>query len=498
LAAKLVLRQTAQAGEPDVLDSSEAGSAVIRGGAVRTVGFAVGLGVSVVSSAVLLRYLGPSSFAHYITIVSLVTLAAGITDAGLSAIGVRELSTLEPVAARRLFGNLFGIRMLLSALGVVIAVCFALLAYSPTLVIGALVAGAAVLLQTSQDTFAIPLQAQLRFGLVTGVDAVRQTVTAIAIVALVVIGAPLTPFWAAAAAGGLMATVAAALLVRRTVPLVPALDRKVWGPLLRDTLPYAMAAAVGAIYYRVAILVMSLVASTTQTGYFGASFRVVEVLLVVPQILVGATFPLVARAARDDTHRLNYALGRMLDVCLLGGLAVGLGVVAGAPFIIKVIAGPKFAPAAGVLRIQGLALVGSFVAAVFSYGLLALHRYRATLVVNVSVLALSAVLTGVLAAADGAHGAAVSVVVVELVYVVMLGLAVRRTGTRPRVAAVVAPRALLAAGLGALALLPPNLPDVLRPVIALCIYGGVLLALGAVPDEVLEEVRGLRRRRAVS
>jgi O-antigen/teichoic acid export membrane protein len=478
----------------DLLDTPAAGQAAIRGGALRLAGYAAGIGLSIGSSALLFRHLGLASSGHYVAIVALVSLAGGITDAGLSGIGVRELSTLAPSAAKRLFRNLFGVRMLLSAAGVIVAICFALLGYSSMLVIGTLIAGGGVLMQTSQDTFAIPLQAQLRFGWVTAVDLTRQIVTAAGIVLLVLLGAPLLPFWASAAVGGLVASAAAAVLVRRSMPLAPAFERAVWMPLLRDTLPYALAAAVGAIYYRLAILIMSLVANSHQLGYFGASFRVTEVLVVIPQLLVGASFPIFARAARDDRERFDYAIGRMLDVCFLLGLTACLGLLTGAPFIISVIAGAKFAPAGPVLQIQGLALLASFVAAVFGYGLLGMHRYRATLVINLSVLVIGGVLIGILASRDGARGAATAVVIVEALYALMLGGAVWHAGARPRVAWTVIPRALLAAGLGALVLVPAHLPGIVRPIAALAIYGVVLVVLRAIPQEILEQVPGLQGR----
>jgi O-antigen/teichoic acid export membrane protein len=423
-----------------------------------------------------------------------VTLAGGITDAGLSSIGVRELSTLAVESGQRLFRNLFGVRMVLSAGGVLVALGFALLGYSTTLVLGTLIAGAGILTQTSQDTFTIPLQAQLRFGWVTAVDTVRQVVTAGGIVVLVLLGAPLLPFWAMAFAGGLAATCVGAVLVRHSTPLIPAFERDLWLPLLRDALPYALAAAVGAIYYRIAILIVSLVSSTHQLDYFGASFRVIEVLILIPQLLVGASFPIFARAARDDRERFNYAVGRMLDVCLLLGLTVCLGLITGAPFIIHVIAGSRFDPAIAVLRIQSVALIGSFLGATFAYGLLGLHRYRSTLVVNIAALSISGVLTTVLASNAGATGAATSVAIVEGLYALMLAYAMWRAGARPQINLSSVPRALLAAGLGMLVLLPPGLPDVVRPLLALAVYGAALLALGAVPRELIEQVAVLRRR----
>ena len=49
--------------------------------------------------------------------------------------------------------------------------------------------------------------------------------------------------------------------------------------LLREVLPFAAATVVAAVYFRASLIVLGLVSSEAQTGYFGAAFRVTEVLL---------------------------------------------------------------------------------------------------------------------------------------------------------------------------------------------------------------------------
>ena len=481
----------------DLLDTDAAGGVAIRGGALRVAGYAVGVGVSVLSSALLLRHLGVAATGEYVTVLSLVSLTAGVTEAGLAAIGVRELSTLADGAAQSFFRGLCGLRLACIAVGALAAVAFALLSgYSSELVIGTVLAGVGFVVGTVQISYSLPLLAKLRLGWVTAVEVLKQLASTVVVVALVVAGAPLLPFWAAAIPAGLLATVLAAILIRRSMPLLPAFDRAVWALLLRRTLSYSMAAAVGVVYFRLAILIMSHVASGQQTGYYGASFRIIEVLFVVPQMLVSSTLPIFARAARDDRQRLDYALGRTFHVCLLVGLAVGLALITGASAIIGVIAGPRFAPAADVLRIQGAALIATFMGAVLGYALLSLGRYREVLLINLGALILSGVLTGVLASTNGAIGAACATTAVEVLYTGALAVAVIRTGARPLVSLTAIPRAMLAALLGALVALLPSVPGVLEPIVALTLYCAALLALGAVPRELLEQLPLLRPRRA--
>jgi O-antigen/teichoic acid export membrane protein len=481
---------------PDLLDTSDAGAAAIRGGVLRTLGYVVGVGVSVVSSALLLRHLGVVATGDYVTVLSLVTLTCGAIDTGLAAIGVRELSTLAPSQEQSFFRSLAGLRLVCISAGVLLALAFAVLSgYSSTLVLGTLLAGGGFVLLTSQTSYSLPLLARLRLRAVTATEVLRQIGTAVAIVVLVLVGAPLLPFWAATIPAGVAATLLGAFLVRRSMPLLPAFDRAVWAALLRRTLPYSMAAAVGVVYLRLAILIMSHVTSGQQTGYYGASFRIIEVLFVVPQLMVGSTLPIFSRAARDDRARLNYALGRTFDACLLLGVAVGLSLLTGASFIISVVAGPDFAPSAAVLRIQGVALIATFVGASLGYALLSLERYREVLLINLAVLLLSGGLTGVLASRFGAVGAASATTVVEVLYTGILAVAVLRAGVRPRVSLGGAYRAAAVALLGAaLALAPPDLPSVVRPVLAMAIYCAGLLVVRAVPRELLDQISQLGAR----
>jgi O-antigen/teichoic acid export membrane protein len=479
---------------PDLLDTPDAGAAAIRGGALRIAGYVVGVGASVISSALLLRHLGVKATGRYVTVLSLVALVGGVTETGLAAMGVRELSTLPPGRAQSFFRSLAGLRLVCILVGILAAVAIALLSsYSSTLVFGTMLAGGGFVLMTTQTTYSIPLMTRLRLDWVTAIELVRQIGMSAVIVVLVLVGAPLLPFWAAAIPGGVLATALGALLIHRSMPLRPAFDLAIWRPLLRRTLPYSLAAAVGAVYFRLAILIMSHVAGGQQTGYFGASFRIIEVLFYVPQLIVGSSLPIFARAARDDRDRLNYALGRTFDVCLLLGLAVGLALITGATFIIDVIAGPKFAPSAGVLRIQGFALIATFIGALLGYALLSLGRYREVLLINLAVLVMSGVLTAVLASMYGAVGAAGATTVVEVLYTGMLATAVLRTGARPRISLAGMSRAVLSALIGGLALVPPHLPAVVRPVLALSVYCACLLVLGAVPREILDQIPRPRR-----
>src|SRR5262245_10817474 len=95
------------------LDSKDAGGAAIRGSALRAGGYLLGVGLTVGSAALLFRHLGVDDGGRYVTVLSLVAIVGGITDLGLSAIGVRELAIREGHERERLLSNLVGLRIAL-------------------------------------------------------------------------------------------------------------------------------------------------------------------------------------------------------------------------------------------------------------------------------------------------------------------------------------------------------------------------------------------------
>ncbi len=479
--------------EPDVLDSSRAGALVLRGGVWRISGYAIGTLVSLAGVALVTRHLGVARYGQYQTVLSLITVVGAVTDAGMATLGLREYSQYSGEARDRMMATLLGLRLALTTLGILIALAIGALAgYDAQLELGVLLAGAGLALQVAQTTLAIPLNAGLRIAAVSIMDLARQLLTVAGFVILVIAGGGVAAFLAVPIPVGLVLVAACAWLVRGTIPLTPSLRPREWAKLLRATAAFAAATAAGSVYVFTAMILTSFVTSAEQTGYFAASFRVITVAAAVPGMLVTIAFPVLSRAARDDHERLAYALQRLFDASVLLGAATVLGLVTGAPLIIRIMAGPTFAPAAGVLQIQAFALFASFLLVTWGFGLLALHRHRPLLVANLAALAVSLSLVPVLAAAHGAKGSAMATVAAESVLAAgyLIALVRGHADLRPRLNS--AARVMVAAAAGAIVAVIPGIATLPQTLAALVVFFVVALAVRAVPQELLELVRRTR------
>lgn len=477
----------------DVLDSPAAGAAAIRGGTLRLGGYLAGTALSVASAAVLFRALGVEDSGRYVLAASIATVTIGLADAGLSAIATRELSVRDRSEREAFLRGLFGLRLLLSGVGVAAAIGYAAAAgFESVLIAGVGLAALAALINSLQVALGAVLSVELRLGAVTAAELSRVVATTAGILLAAAVGAELLGFLANLVVAAVIGLVTALWLAGRSVPWRPAIDPAMWRSLLGIAVPFALAAAVGTLYVRIGVLLVDQLSTPTETGLFGISFRIVEVLFVVPQLMVGATFPILSRAARDDATRLRYGVERQLAASVLAGTLLALTIGIGAPEILRVLAGAQAEPAESVLRWHALVLLGSFVAATASFALLAVGRPRAVLAQTLSALVVSVLVSALLIPAHGADGAAIGAVAAEAT-LCAVGWGLLATG--PRAVRALPPelaRLAIAAGLAlAPALVLPAAP---AAVAAAVVFVSAALALGGVPPELVVEARGLVAR----
>ena len=485
---------TTAAPEVDILDTPEAGPSIVRGTVLRLAAYLLGTLATVASSAFVIRQLGPVDTGRYITVTAIVMIVLTVSDLGLTGIAVRDYSTAARSARRRVLSDLLGIRVTLAVGGLIVALLFTVVAgYPGVMVIGTAIAGVGTLVLALQDACAIPLQVHLRFGWVAGLQMATQLGVAVVSVLLVLAGAGLLPFFATVIPVAIPALLVTAYVGGPDARALPTLDVKRWRRMFQRILPYSGAVVLAVVYFQIAQVMVSLISTAHQTGYFGVAFRVLVSFTTLPPLLVSTALPLLSRAARDDEQRFAYASRRLAETMALAGCGLALALFLGARFAIDVVAGAHFGPSVEVLRTVSIALCGTFIIGARGYALLSLDRLRAMLAGN--ALALVVVLAaGVpLISADGAEGAAISLVAAELTLAASYEYALSRSRDELRLGAGFLLRAVAAAVAAGAVALAVGLPPAASAILGCALYLAVLLALGLIPVEIREALPGRRR-----
>lgn len=480
--------------ERDLLDTSEAGPRVIRGSLLRLAGYVFGTLATVASSAVVIRHLGVVDTGRFITVSAIAMIVSTVSDLGLTGIAVRDYSAGPRSEGRQLLRNLLGMRLAIASVGVVVALLFALAVnYPAVMVAGTAIAGAGAIVLAVQQGYSIPLQVGLRFGWVAGLQLAIQVGASIEAVLLVLAGAGLTPFFALQLPLVIPALIVTVAIGGHDARVLPAFDWQAWRRMVGRVLPYSAAVVLSVVYFQIAQVMVSVLSSASETGYFGVAFRVLVSFTALPPLLVSTALPLLARAARDDAARFGYASRKLAETMTIAGAGVAVALFLGAGFAVEVVGGGHFGQSVDVLRILSVALLGTFVIGARGYALLSLDRLRAMLISNAVALLVVVGAGAPLIRAYGATGAAIAMVAAELSLALCYEIALSRERPELRLTLGFILRVAVAAAVAIGAGLGPDVAPVAAAVIGTIVYGAALLALGIVPPEIRDAL--IRRNR---
>jgi O-antigen/teichoic acid export membrane protein len=481
----------------DVLSSAEAGGKVIRGSVWRVGGSVAGIVAGLGTATLLLRHLGVAQSGRYVTVLSLVAIASSVVDLGLNVSASRELALRDSEGRVALMANILGQRLWITPIALLVIVSFAVLAgYPSSMEIGAVLAGAGLYVVALADALLLRLTVELRNAGLAFVDFLKQVVPLACVALLVALDAHLTPFFAVLIVTGLAVMAVTPLLAGRQALMLPRFDRAEQRMLLRRALPLAGALVLGQVYFRLVILLMSLVSNPRQTGYFGGSLRAMEALVSIPILLAGVALPLLAAAARDDRARLRYAIEGLSEGVVIAGVLVVLVTVRAAEPVMAIIGGHAFRPAGAVLRIQVGALLFGGLVQIWAVSLVALGRQRELILTNTLGLLGVAVFATALVAPFGAQGGAAASVLGDALLAALVYWRLRACAVRVVVRIGFLARVALAGAVASVALVLPGVPDLLAAALAGVLFLGVGQLIGMIPEELHDALgsRGLLRR----
>jgi O-antigen/teichoic acid export membrane protein len=385
------------------------------------------------------------------------------------------------------------LRLVLTPIGIALAVAFAVVAgYDTVLIEGTLLAGAGLVLGVTQGTLTIPLAVELKNGRLALIEVLKQLVTVMGIAVLALAGATLLPFFAVQIVVGLTLLALTPLVGGPGLFVAPRVDRAEVAFLLREAIPIAVALALAQVYFRILVIMLSLMVAARETGLFGTSYRIIEMLFLVPGILFSVALPVMSVAGAENEARLRYVLQRMTEVGLILSLYLAIAIAIVAEPVIQILGGSEYRDAAPVLRIQVFALVGFFLNQAWATVLISIGAQSRIAISNAIALASLFVLGLVLIPPYGIEGAATAAVVADALLAGLLLVAITRArhGLAPHMG--FAWKVVLAGGLAAAALLVPGSLPWVELVVASVVYWGAVAALRLIPPEVKDAIPRLR------
>jgi O-antigen/teichoic acid export membrane protein len=200
---------------------------------------------------------------------------------------------------------------------------------------------------------------------------------------------------------------------------------------LLAALPFAVSNLMWSMYYQVDTALLSGLSTPRDTGIYGALYRFVDLVQVIPRLLIVVAFPVMAvdwLRNRGRFHRLYRSLRSVITCAALPVLFVLAGW--SAP-IIRLVFGPAYVEGARALSWIMLGNYFAFHSLLMVQASQAAGRERALAAGLTLTVAINVVLNVLLIPRLGFRGAALATAVTEVTYASILGWIAWRAGVTP-------------------------------------------------------------------
>lgn len=454
---------------------------ITRGGPLRVIGQLLTTLVTLATVAATLHYLGAVEAGALYAGLSALALAAAFSELGLSSSSVRDYVNTTIEQRRVFLAQLIRLRLGLLLLGSAGVLVYSQFRYDDEITLGLALGASWYALLVLYGAATLPLTAGLRSGTLA-LAQVTQALSALAVtLVLVAAGAPTWLFFGVQTPGLVLCLAVLYARMPAARPQFRAHGQRVLH-FDRAALVLGLASIAGIVYYRSGALAVELLAGLQAAGEYGAAFRTLDVAESVAPLMLAVVLPVLAEGGQDD--RFERRFGELLRVMtVLGAVGTTVAVVL-APAAVRLVAGEEFAGAALPLQVMSAGLLAAFVGQTFGFALLS-RKQHATMLAGASCALLTALVALVaLVPEHGAVGAAVALLLGQLVLTMVYVQGYRRrAASRVDLRVLAHGVALTAAAASAGLLLPGSL--VLQALTAM-----LLLAL-AIPLTGLLTWRGV-------
>lgn len=457
---------------------------------VQVLGRIGGTILGIMTLAVMTRYLDANGYGAFTTITTFLQFFGIIVDFGLSMTALAMLS--EPNADKgRVTSNILTLRVISAAVFFALAPAIVLFfPYSGAVKAGVAVGALSFFLISLNQILVAVLQQEMRAGRAAVAEVLGRAGLFAGAWAVVWLDRGLLWMIAALALGNAVNVVWNWILVRKLVPLRWSADLVVWKDIVRRSWPIGAAIVFNLVYLKGDVIILSLVRGQEEVGLYGAAYKIIDVLTVVPMMFMALVLPLLVKArSSNDGEGWKRVLQKSFDFMAILALPLAFGAWVTGADLMRWIAGEGFESSGDMLKILMLAVAAVFFGSMFGHAVVAAGKQKQMIWGYASDAVLSIAAYLIFIPARGAVAAAWVTVFSEAYIAVATFLMVwRTTGFAPRIGVFL--RAALSAALMAAIVrgLPADWHILLKIGVGIAAYAVLTFATGAITKKRLREL----------
>lgn len=352
--------------------------------ALQFTGKMIGTAIGLVVALITFRHLGDEGTGNMNTAMSYVQLFGIVMDLGLYVVLLKHIRSSEN-ADGTLQNNIFSFRAVTAVLFLLIAISSVWLVpqYPSIVQWGVLVIAANFFFITMNQLFQAIFQHHLAMGWVA-IAEVASKVTLLGSTATViyVLQENVLFILGAIVISGAVQSLILWLASRRYAKLRWAFDFTIWKRVLNESWPIAVAIALNLIYFKAGTIVLSIFHSQATVGNYGVPFKMLEVLITLPAMVVGLLMPILSqRFTQHDLAGFTQLYQRAINLLWIMAAPLVVGGWFLAQPLMLWLAGDEFTDDPAILgqlfRILIVAVAAIYLGTLSGYAVVVINKQRA-------------------------------------------------------------------------------------------------------------------------
>lgn len=333
------------------------------------------LGVAVV--AIITRAIGPAGYGKYTTVITFLSFFGIIADFGLTLIAAQMISE-QGADEGKILRSIFTFRVLTAFLMFALAPVAAFFTDYPVIVkLGIALTAWSFFFVSLQQTLVGVFQKRLAMQYPMVAEIIGRVALLVVTVYAAAFGKNVLWFLGAVVVGNIVNFFCVQNFVRRFVKIGFGWDRVVLREMLRRSLPIAVSIVFNLIYLKADMLILTFVRPDAVVGLYGAAYRVIDILMMLPVMVMGVVLPVATGAwSAGDRERTARIIQKTFDGFILYIMPVLVGGFLVAGPIMQLVAGSEFVAAGAPLKILLLAFAAATLSTLFGHTIVALGKQK--------------------------------------------------------------------------------------------------------------------------
>lgn len=249
--------------------------------------------------------------------------------------------------------------------------------------------------------------------------------------------------------------------IRKYYDVTVQTDMSYWRDTLRQALPMFIIITLNTVYFQIDKLMLSVMDSQAAVGYYGAAYKILEILVTFPGMFVGLLVPLMTKHYLYAPDNFEDVINKAFNILYSLAIPVAVGGILLAKPIVLLISEDDFLPSQWALKVLFMAVSIIFVSNLFGHILISTKHQDPSMLASFLGAFANIGFNLLLIPMYSFIGAAIATVITEglvlFIYMLLTLYFVKRT---PRISLIHVLRVMLATAFMSLAILysPQILP----------------------------------------